>query len=223
MIKKLSAPIKKLREPINGLTHLIGVILALVAFWALLQAALKYGTKWHVISFSVFGVSLIALYTASTLYHSLPLTEDGLRMFRRIDHIMIFVLIAGSYTPFCLVPLRGTLGWTMFSLIWGIALGGIALKIWWLDAPQWLSLSIYIGMGWFAAVAIYPLAMAMPLAAFVWLIAGGVIYTIGAVLYGIKWPNPIPNVFGSHEIWHIFVLGGSFCHFCSVYYYLTYL
>ncbi|OGQ58062.1 MAG: hemolysin [Deltaproteobacteria bacterium RIFCSPLOWO2_02_FULL_50_16] len=211
----------KLREPVNGLTHLAGVLLAIIGLVVLVVSATRYGNAWHVVSFSIFGSSMILLYASSTLYHLLPLSPKGVALLRRIDHIMIFFLIAGTYTPFCLVPLRGAWGWSLFGTVWGIALAGFLIKIFWMHAPRWLSTAIYLIMGWIAVVAIYPMILSMPLGGLLWLVAGGLTYTLGAIIYGLKWPNPCPRVFGYHALWHLFVLGGTFCHFWSIYCYVT--
>lgn len=213
----------RLKNPISGLTHLAGVFLAVAGLCVMLVSAVRYGSAWHVVSFAIFGASLILLYTSSSLYHLLSLSERGVHILRRIDHIMIFVLIAGSYTPFCLVPLRGAWGWSLFGTVWGIALVGLMLKIFWLEAPRWFSVSTYLLMGWVCVVAIYPLIVNIPIGGIIWLALGGIIYSMGALIYSFKWPNPFPKVFGFHEIWHLFVLGGSFCHFWAVYSYITHI
>lgn len=213
----------KLKDPVSGLTHLGGVFLAIAGLCLLVVSAVRYGTAWHVISFSIFGASLILLYTSSTLYHLLPLSDEGSHTLRRIDHIMIFVLIAGSYTPFCLVPLRGPWGWSLFGTVWGITIAGLMLKLFWMEAPRWLYTAVYLLMGWICVIAIYPLIMSVPPGGMFWLVLGGIFYSVGTLIYGFKWPNPFPKVFGFHEIWHLFVLGGSFCHFWAVYSYITYI
>jgi hemolysin III len=136
---------------------------------------------------------------------------------------MIFVLIAGTYTPICLVPLRGAWGWSLFGIVWGMALVGLVLKLFWIQAPRWLSTSIYLLMGWICVIAIYPIVQTVPTGGVIWLAMGGLFYSIGAIIYGIKWPDPFPRVFGFHAIWHLFVLGGSFCHFWMIYSYVTYI
>lgn len=211
------------REPVNGFTHLAGALLSIAGLVVMLVAAVKYGTAWHVVGFAIFGSSLILLYSASSLYHLLPVSKQGVEFLERIDHIMIFVLIAGSYTPFCLVPLRGPWGWSIFGLIWSLALAGIAFKIFWMHAPRWLSVGIYLLMGWIIVIAIYPLFLSIPRAALGWLVLGGLTYSAGAMVYGFKWPNPFPRFLDHHAIWHLFVLGGSFCHFWAVFAYVTYL
>jgi hemolysin III len=190
---------------------------------ALVRVALDYGTIWHLVSFSIFGASLVLLYSFSSLYHLLPLSEEGILRMRKLDHIMIFVLIAGSYTPFCLVPLHGPWGWTLFGIVWGSALIGLVIKLFWMHAPRWLSTFIYLLMGWSCVIAIYPLIKTVPTGGMFWLIFGGLIYTVGAVIYAMKWPNFGFKHFGFHELWHLFVMGGSASHFIAVYHYVTYL
>jgi len=213
----------RLREPVNGLIHLVGALLSVVGLIVMVVAAVHYGTVWHVVAYSIFGISLVLLYSASSLYHLLPLSERGIRSLERIDHIMIFVLIAGTYTPFCLVPLRGPWGWSLFGIIWALALAGILFKIFWMHAPQWLSTTIYLLMGWVVIVAIFPLVATLPTGALIWLVLGGVIYSIGAVVFAFEWPNPFPKVLDHHAIWHLLVMAGSFCHFWAVFSYLTFL
>ena len=213
----------KMREPVNGVTHLAGFLLSIMGLIAMVAAAVHYGTQWHVVAFSIFGISMILLYAASTLHHSLQLSKRGSLLFERIDHIMIFVLIAGTYTPFCLVPLRGAWGWSLFGTIWGLALAGTLFKIFWMKAPRWLSTAIYLLMGWIVIVAIYPPALSIPVGAMTWLVLGGLAYSLGAVIYGTKWPDPFPQVFGYHGIWHLFVLAGSFCHFWAIFKYITHI
>lgn len=209
------------RDPISALTHLVGALLSVAGLILLVYRGATTGTAWHVVSFSIFGASLILLYTASTLYHWLQVSEEARRVLRRIDHMMIFVLIAGTYTPILLVPLRGAWGWSLFGVIWGLALAGLVLKIFWLEAPRWLNTLLYIGMGWLVVVAAVPLVNRVPPPGLIWLLAGGLFYTAGAVLYALKWPNPFPRVFGFHEIWHLFVMAGSFSHFWSIFRHLA--
>lgn len=213
----------KLREPVSGLTHLVGALFSVAGLVWLVRAAASYGTLWHLVSFVVFGISLILLYTASSLYHLLPLSERGVRALKRVDHMMIYVLIAGTYTPFCLVPLRGVWGWSLLGVVWGLAIAGIVLKAVWLHAPRWLSTLFYVGMGWMVVVAILPLVRSMPPAAVAWLGVGGLLYTVGALIYALKWPNIIPRHLGFHEIWHLFVMGGSFSHYWAILRYVTHL
>lgn len=210
----------KLKEPINGLTHLIGALFSIAGLVLLVYFAAIKGTVWHVVSFSIFGASLILLYTSSTLYHWLPLSERGTKIFRRIDHIMIFILIAGTYTPVCLVSLRGGWGWSLFGVVWGIAVAGIVLKLFWLQAPRWLYILVYVFMGWLAIIALLPLIRSIPLDGLGWLLIGGIFYSVGALIYGLKRPNIIPGWFGFHEIFHILTMAGSFSHFWLMFKYV---
>jgi hemolysin III len=206
-----------LRDPMNGLTHCIGAALAVVGTVMLLLRAMDPPMPWHIVAFSIFGGGMILLYTASTLYHWLPLSERGIRILRRVDHAMIFVYIAATYTPICLITLRGPWGWSIFGVVWGIALAGIMLKAFWITAPRWLSTAIYLAMGWIALAGIYPLTQSLPPTALAWLVGGGLTYSLGAVVYALKWPNPFPGYLGFHEIFHLFVIGGSACHFILMY------
>jgi hemolysin III len=206
-----------LRDPINGLTHCIAAALAVVGTVMLILRSVNPPMPWHITTFAVFGAGMVLLFTASTLYHWLPLGERGVRIMRRIDHSMIFVYIAATYTPICLIPLRGPWGWSIFGVIWSMALAGILLKTFWITAPRWLSTGIYLGMGWIALVGIYPLTQNLEPAALVWLLAGGVVYSLGAVIYALKRPDPFPGYLGFHEIFHLFVMGGSACHFILMY------
>ena len=208
-----------LREPLNGLTHCIGAILAILGLIVLLVRVSAPIQPWHMTAFAIYGAGMIFLYTASTLYHWLPLSPAGVRVLRRIDHAMIFIYIAASYTPICLVPLRGPWGWSLVSVIWAAALAGLFLSIFWIDAPRWLTTGLYLGMGWAALAAFYPLASVLPLAAIVWLVLGGVFYSAGAVIYARRRPNF--GVFGFHELFHLFVIAGSVCHFWMMYYYIA--
>lgn len=213
----------RMREPVSGLTHLIGAVLSAIGLVLMIYYAVSKGTVWHIVSFSIFGGSLILLYTASTLYHLLNISEKGVRVLRKIDHMMIYVLIAGTYTPICLIPLRGGWGYTMLITIWGIAITGIIMKLLWFDAPRWLYTLFYLIMGWLIVIALWPIAKTIPIAGVLWLIAGGLLYSIGAVIYGTKWPRLKSKVFGFHEIFHLFVLYGSFCHFWLMFRYLLYI
>jgi hemolysin III len=200
----------RVREPVNAYSHLVGLILAATGTVVLLRLA--HGPA-RAVAFAVYGGSLILLYAASTVYHALPLPPHRLRALRTLDHIAIYFLIAGTYTPVALVTLHGPSGWALLAGAWAIAVAGIPFKIWWLDAPIWLSTGIYLGMGYMALLAAAPLAQAVSVGGLAWLVAGGVAYTIGAVIFSRARPNPFPGVFGHHEIWHILVLVGSGCHF----------
>jgi hemolysin III len=206
----------RFREPVNGLTHLVGGLLASVGLGVLLATATRAGRVDQLVAFGIFGFSLIALYTASALYHLLPLSPAGVARMRRVDHMAIFVLIAGTYTPFCLLALDG--GWRvgLLGLVWGLALCGILLKLFWMDAPRWLSVALYLGIGWVAVIAAPALFRAVPAGGMAWVLAGALVYSAGALIYGLKRPNPMPGVFGFHELWHLFVVAGSACHFWAV-------
>jgi len=203
---------KLLREPANSLTHLAGVLLSIAGL--VILVVLSNGEPFRVTAFAIYGASLIILYTASTLYHSLKVNEKGLKALKRFDHIAIFGLIAGTYTPVTLVTLQGgqaAWGWSIFGVIWGFALLGVVFKIAWMKAPRWLYTALYVVMGWLALIAIVPIAKTMPFGGVVWLTTGGVLYTLGAVIYALKKPNF--KYFDFHAIWHLFVLAGSISHF----------
>jgi hemolysin III len=199
------------KEPFSTYSHLLGLLLSIAALIALV--VLSEGNPWRTVGFSIYGASLIVLYSASTIYHWLPLSPRGEDLLRRFDHIAIFLLIAGSYTPVCLVTLRGHWGWSIFVAVWTLALAGTALKLFYEHLPNALSTALYLGMGWMAVVAIAPLTENLPPAAMIWLFAGGLAYTVGALIYAMERPDPFPNVFGHHEVFHIFVLAGSGLHF----------
>ena len=200
-------------EKVNVISHAIGFILGIVYFVLLVTHATRHGDVWHIVSFSVFGAGLVILYAASTVYHSakMPALRSRLRI---IDHISIYVLIAGTYTPFALVTLHGTLGWVIFGTAWGLALTGIILKLFFTGRYSLISSIMYVLMGWIALFAIKPLANNLPFEGLLWLLAGGIAYTIGAILYSIK------KIRFNHAIFHVFVLIGSFCHFISVFFYV---
>ena len=201
----------RLREPVSGLTHLVGVLLALIALVVLLTRA--SGRADQLVAFGIFGFSLVALYGASALYHLLPVSPSAIARLRRLDHMTIFILIAGTYTPICLLALEG--GWRigLLGLVWTLALCGVVLKLLWMDAPRWLSVGVYLAMGWIAVVAASAIFKAIPPGGIAWILGGGLVYTAGAVIYALKRPNLVPGVFGFHELWHLFVLAGSACHF----------
>lgn len=218
----------RIKDPVSGISHLIGAILSVAGLVLLIVYSALYGEgAWDVVSFTVFGVGLVLLYTFSSLYHMLNLGEKGTRVFKKFDHMMIYVLIAASYTPVCLGPLRGPWGWSIFGVVWGLAVIGIILTAVWIKAPRWLTTSIYIGMGWLVIVMAYPLVKTFiqleALSSLLWLLVGGIFYTIGGVIYGLKkFPFTTKN-FGFHEIFHIFVMLGSFCQFWFIFRYLLYI
>ncbi len=205
----------------NGFTHFIGFCLAIVGLVLLLGKSLHPFNMMHVVTFSVFGGGMILLYLASTLYHWLPLSEKGQAYMRKVDHSMIFIYIAATYTPICLVGLKGTWGWSLFICIWAMAAGGIITKLFWMHAPRWLSTGFYLAMGWLAIVGIWPLMQALQTGALLWLVAGGVFYSIGAIIYALKRPNLRSHVLNFHEIFHISVVLGSLCHFWVMYKYIS--
>jgi hemolysin III len=195
--------------------------LALVGLVLLLIESIQLGSVSHIVAFSIFGLSMVLLYTSSSLYHSLHVKERTLKWLQKLDHSMIYVLIAGTYTPVCLLVLDNTWGWTMFGIVWSLAVVGIVIKLTWFNAPRWLSTAFYLGLGWLA-VLIFPQMLEMASIEFIsWIAIGGAAYTIGAVIYGIKKPDPIPEVFGFHEIWHLFVMAGTFSHFWAIYDHIT--
>ncbi|MFQ5665020.1 MAG: hemolysin III family protein [Candidatus Binatia bacterium] len=201
----------RVKEPFSCYSHLLGVVLAVPGLvWLVVQS---HGEPWRTVGFSIYGLSLILLYSASALYHWLPLGPRGEDLLRRCDHAAIYVLIAGTYTPVCLVTLHGGWGWGLFGVVWGLAFAGALLKLFFRHLPRWLTAALYLGMGWLAVVAVVPLVRVLPLDGLTWLVVGGVLYTAGAVIYGLQRPDPLPNVFGFHDIFHVFVLGGSAAHF----------
>ncbi len=212
-----------IREPGSALTHFAAMMMAVFASMPLLlKAGLTSGSR-NMAAMMVFMTSMILLYGASAMYHSVNLTGKRLKIFKKLDHMMIFVLIAGTYTPVCLIILGGQLGYSLLALVWGIAVVGILIKIFWVTCPKWFSSMIYIAMGWVCIPVFVPLWNALPKAAFLWLLVGGIIYTIGGVIYALKLPlfNSRHKHFGSHEIFHLFVMGGSICHFIFMYLYVA--
>lgn len=208
----------RIREPFNGASHLIGLLLGGAGTVMLLRMAQG---REQLVALSIYGATLILLYGASTLYHTLSLTERQLRALRRLDHIAIYFLIAGTYTPIALITLDSRLGWPLLATVWLIALAGVPFKLFYLDAPVWLSTSTYLLMGYLAMLAMIPLARAVHLGGLMWLLSGGIAYTVGAVIYSRRRPDPFPGVFGHHEIWHVLVLIGSACHFAFMVYHVV--
>ncbi len=211
----------KLKDPGSAITHLLGFAAAIIGTPLLLIHASLHGSDLTaLISFTIFTMSMILLYGASTIYHSLDISEKANRILRKIDHMMIFLLIAGTYTPVCMLAFDG---WKLLMLVYGLALLGILIKAFWITCPKWFSSSIYIGMGWVCVLAFPEIYASLSTGAFLWLLAGGIIYTIGGVIYALKLPvfNSIHKNFGSHEIFHLFVMGGSFCHYMVMYLYLA--
>jgi len=198
-------------DPFSCYSHLLGAALAVAGLVVLVT--ISRDDPWRVVGFSIYGASLIILYLASTVYHWLLVPIAQRKWLNRVDHVAIFLLIAGTYTPVCIVTLRGGWGWTMFGIVWTAAVAGTILKLGFRSLPRWVSASIYVAMGWAAVLAVVPLVRAFPPSALAWLLAGGLLYTAGAVVYATRRPNPYPRVFGFHEIFHMFVLAGSAAHF----------
>lgn len=212
-----------IREPGSAITHFIGMLLAVFATAPLLVKAGLSSSALCLTAMTIFMASMILLYGASTAYHSVNLTGKALRVFRKLDHMMIFVLIAGSYTPVCLIVLGGNLGYTLLALVWSIALAGMIIKACWITCPKWFSSVIYIAMGWVCVLVFGRLLDTLTPAAFLWLLAGGILYTAGGVIYALKLPifNSRHKNFGSHEVFHLFVMAGSICHFIFMYTYVA--
>lgn len=206
--------LKKLREPVNSLTHWAGAVLALIGLIALLIVG--WGTPAKVFSLIIYGVSLIFLFSASATYHMVQVKEKALEIFRKVDHAAIYFLIAGTYTPFCVNAFEGFWKWGMLIIIWSLAVIGIVIKVFYIRSPRWLNAGIYVVMGWLSIAAIGQMLAVLPIWVLSWLLAGGVIYTLGAVVYITKIFNFIPGVFGFHEIWHIFVMLAAAAHFIAV-------
>jgi len=202
---------QRIKEPFNSLSHFVGVLLSIAALWSLLGQS--WGRPWHVLAFGVYGASLIIAYAASAIYHGLHVDERSQDWLRRLDHIAIFGLIAGSYTPICLLKLHQHGGLKLVTVVWGVAFAGAILKIFFRHVPDWVNAAMYLGMGWLAVLALGPMLAEFPLQGLMWLFGGGVLYSIGAVIFALERPDPYPMVFGHHEIFHLFVLGGSALHF----------
>ena len=211
-----------IKEPGSAITHFIGMLMAIFAAVPLLIKAAHEPSRIYVISLAIYAASLILLYAASTTYHTFDISKKVNTILKKIDHMMISVLIAGSYTPVCLIVLKGKTGIILLAIVWAIAIAGILIKAFWVYCPKWVSSVLYIGMGWTCVLAFTQILNNMSPAAFGWLLAGGIIYTVGGVIYALKLPifNSRPKNFGSHEIFHLFVMGGSACHFVVMYAFL---
>ncbi len=212
-----------IREPGSAITHFIGMMMAVFAAVPLLVKAATGTDNNTFLAMLIFIGSMILLYGASTMYHSVNFSGHKLKFFKKMDHMMIFVLIAGSYTPICLIVLGGDQGYSLLALVWGIAIVGMLIKAFWVTCPKWFSSVIYIAMGWVCILVFGELSATLPVAAFGWLLAGGIIYTIGGIIYALKLPifNSKHKSFGSHEVFHLFVMGGSVCHFIFMYLYVA--
>ena len=210
---------KHVKDPGSAITHFIGMLMAVFAAVPLIIKATHEPSPIYVVSIAIYAASLILLYAASTTYHTFDRSEKINTILKKIDHMMISVLIAGSYTPICLLVLGGRLGIILLAIVWSIAIAGILIKAFWVYCPKWVSSVLYIGMGWTCVLAFTQLLNSMSPAAFGWLLAGGLIYTAGGIIYALKLPifNMKHKDFGSHEIFHLFVMGGSICHFVVMY------
>jgi len=210
----------KLREPVNSMSHFIGLILSLTGLVFLMIKSVQTGSPVSPFSVFIFGLSLILLYSSSCVYHGVVSGERVIRNLRKTDHCMIYILIAGTYTPICLITLKGTMGTVLFVVIWGLAILGIVFKLVWFDAPRWLYTLFYLALGWVAIFFIYPISRAMPGTGVFLLILGGIFYSGGAVIYALK-PKKLKILkLGFHEIFHLFILAGSISHYLFVYYYV---
>ncbi|MCC2254380.1 hemolysin III family protein [Ruminococcus sp. CLA-AA-H200] len=213
---------RHIKEPGSAITHFIGMLMAIFAAVPLLIKAAHEPSRIYIISLTIYAASLILLYAASTTYHTFDISKKVNTILKKIDHMMISVLIAGSYTPVCLIVLKGKTGIILLSVVWAFAIVGILIKAFWVYCPKWVSSVLYIGMGWTCVLAFTQILNNMSPAAFGWLLAGGIIYTAGGVIYALKLPifNSRHKNFGSHEIFHLFVMGGSACHFVVMYAFL---
>jgi hemolysin III len=215
----------KIKDPISGISHLIGAILSLIGTIFLLYSAYQQNDLTKIVSFFIFGGSMLFLYTSSALYHLFGHSPEEVDIFRKIDHAMIYILIAGTYTPFCLIALKGFWGMLILAIIWTIAAAGIStvfFKSFWTKVPRWFATGLYMMMGLVIVFFINPLLKATNIETVIWLLVGGVFYLIGAVIYAMKKPN-ITKAFGFHEIFHILVLLGTISHFWTIYRYLSFL
>lgn len=211
------------KTQVSGLIHFIGAELSIAALVVMVYLASVHGTATTVVSFVIFGACLILLYSASTIYHLLPEGTKARRVLRYIDHVMIYVLIAGTYTPICLVALRGIFGWVLFGMIWGIAGFGIVITCLWFNVPRKISTAFYIAMGWMVVIATVPLVKAVSWGGIFLLVMGGVMYTVGGVIYGLKKPDFKLKYFGFHEIFHVFIILGSLFHVLLMTNYIAYI
>lgn len=212
----------RIKDPVSGISHLLGAILSIAGTAILLCISIKGNNAGHIVSFAVFGASMIFLYTSSAIYHLFGHSPEEIDIFRKIDHAMIYVLIAGTYTPFCIIALRGVLGYSTIVFVWALAIAGISsvfFKAFWMHVPRWVATSLYAIMGWLSIIIIYPIYKATSLTAVSWIFYGGLFYSAGAIIYAKKKPNLWKGL-GFHEIFHILVLLGTICHFYAIYKYL---
>ena len=208
-----------IKEPGSAITHFIGMLMAIFAAVPLLIKAAHEPSRIYVISLAIYSASMILLYAASTTYHTFDISSKINTLLKKWDHMMISVLIAGSYTPICLLVLKGKTGLILLAIVWSFAIVGILIKSFWVYCPNWFSSILYIGMGWTCVLAFTQILNSMSRTSFLWLLTGGIIYTVGGIIYALKLPifNSKHKNFGSHEIFHLFVMGGSMCHFVVMY------
>ena len=208
-----------IKEPGSAITHFIGMLMAIFAAVPLLIKAAHEPSRIYVISLAVYSASMILLYAASTTYHAFDISAKINTILKKWDHMMISVLIAGSYTPICLLVLKGKTGLILLAIVWSFAIVGILIKAFWVYCPKWVSSILYSGMGWTCVLAFTQILNSMSRTSFIWLLTGGIIYTVGGIIYALKLPifNSKHKNFGSHEIFHLFVMGGSMCHFVVMY------
>lgn len=208
---------KNFRDPVSSISHFIGAALSIMGLYLMLKKGLLIGNSHYIISALIFGLSLILLYTASGVYHMYNHAPEVIAILRRVDHMMIYVLIAGTYTPLCLLALSGWWGKGLLIAIWSLALIGIVLKLLFFNMPRIFSTLLYIIMGWLAIIALVPLSRVLGIKGMTLLLGGGLFYTTGGIIYALKWPHINSNIWGFHEIFHIFILLGSLCHFFMIY------
>lgn len=210
----------KIREPVNSISHLFGIVLSSIGLVFLLMKSLHTHESIKIITSIIFCLGLIGLYSASTIYHWCISSEKTIQTLRKIDHIMIYILIAATYTPICPIILKGLIGNTLLSIIWALAILGIVFTIIWLNAPRWIYTGLYLVLGWAGLSVLYPLYLNLPIKAFWLLLLGGISYSIGAIIYGTKSEKIRIWKFGFHEIFHVFILIGSIIHYLMIYNYI---
>lgn len=206
--------IHKIKEPFCGLSHGLGALMSVVALLALLWLA--DGRAWNTTAAAIYGATLITLYAASATYHSWSSTPRIEALLQRLDHSAIFLLIAGSYTPICLLALRGERGWILLGAVWTLAVLGVSGSLLWKTMPDWLRVSLYVIMGWLVVIALSPLRDSLSNVGWIFLLAGGAIYSVGTVIFALDKPHLVPGKFSAHDLWHLFVIGGSVCHFVTI-------
>src|SRR5438067_3287295 len=204
------SPPWKMREPFSGLSHLGGAVLSAAGLISLV--AISIGKPWHLTVFAIYGACMVLLYSASAVYHLLPVGPRQIERLRAFDMAAIYLLIAGTYTPICALSLRGAWGWSLLAVVWSIALAGALARLFWRAKPDWLSFVMYLLLGWGCVVVLAPMAAALKLGGMSWLFLGGLCYSVGAVVFATQRPRLWPGRFGSHDLWHAGVLGGSACH-----------